>query len=221
MIFMGSKISARPSDSSTLPQSIVRPSDGELFMSMDLTQQLRAWYSGDRSDEKRLFDEIYPVLRGIAHRQLRANKAGALTLQATELAHEGFMRLFGQQATDWQTRAQFFALAATIVRRVVIDYLRERSALKRGANVEKVSLAVLTDSDSPALADATEEWIALDQVLAELEGFDAASAKVVELRYFVGMTVAEIAQLQEISASTVERQWRTARAWLYQRMKAQ
>jgi RNA polymerase sigma factor (TIGR02999 family) len=188
-------------------------------MSIDLTQQLRAWYQGDRSGEKRLFDEIYPVLRGIAHRQLQAHKAGAMTLQATEVAHEGFMRLFGQQAIDWQTRAQFFAIAATIVRRVVIDYLRERSAQKRGAGVEKISLAVLTDSDSPALADNTEDWIRLDQVLAELEDFDPASAKIVELRYFVGMTVPEIAQLQEISVSSVERQWRTARAWLHQRMQ--
>jgi RNA polymerase sigma factor (TIGR02999 family) len=189
-------------------------------MSHDLTQQLRAWYRGDRSGESALFAEIYPVLRAIAYRQLHANRSGGLTLQATEVAHEGLMRLFQQQSVDWQTRAQFFAIAATIMRRVVIDYLRERSAQKRGSGVEKISLSLLTDSDSPlAAAQDQTDWLRLDVVLSELESFDKSAAQVIELRYFVGMTVPEIAALNEISVSTVERQWRSARAWLHQRME--
>jgi RNA polymerase sigma factor (TIGR02999 family) len=185
----------------------------------DLTQLLREWGGGDRSNERALFAEIYPVLRGIAHRQLGSISRRNMTLQATEIAHEGFMRLFSQERTDWQTRGQFYSLAATVVRRVVIDYLRERSTEKRGSDVEKVSLSVITDSDMPGAEDGAIDWLSLDQSLLELAEFDAASAKVVELRYFVGLTVAEIAVLHDCSPSTIERQWRSARAWLHLRLQ--
>ena len=141
-----------------------------------------------------------------------------MTLQATELASEAYLRLVGQQKQDWQTRAQFYALAATIVRRVVIDYLRERAAQKRGGDLQKISLTVLSDSDLPVIGNATD-FLRLDQVLLELEQFDPASAQIVELRYFIGMTVPEIGAALSCSVSTVERQWRTARAWLLMRIE--
>ncbi len=185
----------------------------------DLTQLLREWAGGDRANERALFAEIYPVLKGIAHRHIGAAGGQNMTLQATEIAHEGFMRLFAHQKPDWQTRGQFYSLAATVVRRVVVDYLRGRSADKRGAPVAKISLANLSDADIPAHEEESMDWLNLDQALDELAKFDAASAKVVELRYFVGLTVAEIATLQICSASSVERRWRSARAWLHLRLQ--
>ena len=99
------------------------------------------------------------------------------------------------------------------MRRAVIDYLRERSALKRGGEVQKISLTSLSDSDMP-VSQTDEDWLRLDHVLTELEQFDPASSRVVEMRYFMGMTVAEISQALDCSVSTIERQWRSARAWL-------
>ena len=183
---------------------------------IELTQMLRQWCSGDRSQEAALFEEVYPLLRGMAHKQMHGRRDG-MTLQATELASEAYLRLFEQQKRDWQTRAQFYALAATIVRRVVIDYLRERAAQKRGGDVDKISLTSFSDSDLPIIDNSTD-FLRLDQVLDELEQFDAASSRIVEMRYFIGMTVTEISTALSCSVSTVERQWRAARAWLHMRI---
>ena len=123
-----------------------------------------------------------------------------------------------QQKQDWETRSQFYAFAATIVRRVVIDYLRERAAQKRGGEIERISLTGLVDSDLPVVNNAVD-FLRLDNVLYELEKFDAASARIVEMRYFMGMTVQEISTALSCSVSTIERQWRTARAWLHMRIE--
>jgi RNA polymerase sigma factor (TIGR02999 family) len=184
----------------------------------DITQQLRQWYEGDRSTERQLFDAIYPTLRSIAQNQLVKNGGAGLTLQATEIANEGFMRLLGQNP-GWEDRSHFFVMAATVIRRVVIDYLRERSALKRGAGEDRVSLHDLQDSVLPMQLDTTEEWFNLDRVLVELEKFDPSSARLVELRFFMGLSVQEIAELQKVSESTLQRQWRMARAWLGHRLQ--
>jgi RNA polymerase sigma factor (TIGR02999 family) len=184
----------------------------------DLTNMLQHWCSGDKSRESELFAHIYPVLRGMAHNQLRANHG--LTLQATDIAHDAFMRLLSQDKSDWQTRAQFFAVASTIMRRVVIDYLRERSAIKRGGDVRKLSLDAMTDSDTPAAEQSDTDWLKLDFVLSELEQFDAPGARLVEMRYFMGMTVAEICSALNVSTSTIERQWRVTRAWLHQKLNS-
>ena len=185
---------------------------------IELTQLLRSWCAGDRSQESVLFQSVYPMLRGMAQNQMHGRRDG-MTLQATDLAHEAYLRIFEQSKQDWKTRAQFFALAATVMRRAVIDYLRERSALKRGGEVQKISLTSLSDSDMP-VSQTDEDWLRLDHVLTELEQFDPASSRVVEMRYFMGMTVAEISQALDCSVSTIERQWRSARAWLHQRMEA-
>jgi RNA polymerase sigma factor (TIGR02999 family) len=184
----------------------------------DLTKMLQHWCSGDKSREAELFAHIYPLLRGMAHNQLRANHG--MTLQATDIAHDAFMRLLDQEKTDWRTRAQFFAVAATIMRRVVIDYLRERAAIKRGGDVQKLSLDAMTDSETPAAVQSDTDWLRLDFVLTELEQFDASGARLVEMRYFIGMTVAEICTALNVSASTIERQWRFTRAWLHQKLHA-
>lgn len=187
------------------------------MINLELTQMLRSWCSGDRSQEAALFSAVYPMLRDMAHKQMHGRRDG-MTLQATELASEAYLRLIEQQNRNWQSRAQFYALAATIVRRVVIDYLRERAAQKRGGELEKISLTSLSDSDLPVV-DSAVDFLRLDQVLIELERFDPVSARIVELRYFIGMTVTEISSALSCSVSTVERQWRTARAWLMMRIE--
>jgi RNA polymerase sigma factor (TIGR02999 family) len=183
----------------------------------DLTGYLRDWCAGDRSHESTLFQIVYPMLRGMAHNQMRGKQDG-MTLQATELAHEAYLRIFEQSKQDWKTRSQFFALAATVMRRVVIDYLRERNAVKRGGEIQKVSLTSIGEAEMPASTE--EDWLKLDFVLLELEQFDPSSSRIVEMRYFIGMTVPEISQALECSISTVERQWRGARAWLHRRIQS-
>lgn len=185
-------------------------------MSEDLTALLQQWRAGDQAAEAKLMEAIYPILRGLAHRQLSGNKA--LTLQPTELAHEAYFRLAGQRQVDWQNRAHFFAIAGRIVRRVVIDYLRERSAEKRGRNENTVSINHLIESDIPVIENNTD-WLRIDKLLTELETFDASSARIVEMRYFVGLTIEETAMATGLSTATLGRQWRTARAWLQQRLE--
>lgn len=182
----------------------------------DLTTLLHRWQAGDLAAESAILAEVYPALRAIAHRQLAGRSN--LTLQPTELAHEAYFRLAGQREVDWQNRGHFFSIAARIVRRVVIDYLRARSAQKRGSNEITVSLDHLSELDSP-LVSSDFDWLQFDQVLGELESVDAVSSRIVELRYFVGLSLEETAAATDTSRATVVRQWRTARAWLHQRLE--
>lgn len=181
----------------------------------ELTTMLRQWRAGDRSVERAVLDQIYPVLRGLAHRQVPAN--GAWTLQPTELAHEAYMKLFEQRKMDWQDRGHFFAIAGRLVRQVVIDYLRERQAQKRGGREDKLPLEALSDSEQPQV-EAGLDWLELDAALAELELVDASAAELVEQRYFAGLSVPAIAEQRGVSEATVARQWRTTRAWLEVRL---
>lgn len=186
-------------------------------MTVDLTGLLDRWRCGDRSVESELLGEIYPLLRGLVRKQL--GDAEGLTLQPTELAHEAYLKLAAQKRIQWQNRGHFFAIAGRLVRRVVIDYLRERSAQKRGGQEEKIPVHLLGDSDHPAMT-MDSEWLRLDQLLAELERFDPEAAQLVEERYFAGLSVAAIAENRGVSESTIARQWRTVRAWLEARMQA-
>jgi len=180
-------------------------------MSFELTQLLTRWRAGDRDAERAVIEEIYPLLRALAHKQLAAGHS--CTVQPTELAHEAYLRLRDQRRVDWQDREHFFAIVGRIVRRVVIDHVRERRALKRGVQVQKVSLDMLGDSEPRASIDG-EDWLRMDQVLTELEGFDPEGARLVEMRYFVGLSVVEVARSWQVSEATVARQWRATRAWL-------
>jgi RNA polymerase sigma factor (TIGR02999 family) len=178
----------------------------------DITALLGRWRDGDRSVEQQLADQLYPVLHGMARAQVRRN-AGALTLSPTELVNEVYARILPQRAVDWQNRAHFHAVCATVLRRVVVDYLRERSAQKRGAGQVFIELGELSDHDAPSIPDQVD-WLAVDQALTRLQTLDAASARVVELRLFASMTTEEIAVACGTSVATVGRQWRFARAWL-------
>ena len=183
-----------------------------------LTMLLTRWREGDVSVEQDIARAVYPVLLKVAHSQVRKQDAH-LTWSATDLAQEAYLRLREQQGFDWQNRQQFFAIAATVVRRVIIDYLRERTADKRSGG------KVMIDLESPAGSSLGEsaavlDWIALDQALTRLSGMDAACGRVVELKLFTPMSADEIAEATGASVATVGRHWRFARNWLAKELDA-
>ena len=184
--------------------------------SSPITDLLARWKTGDRAAEAELIAAIYPSLRDLARARVQ-RLGGALSLQATELANEAFTKLHQQRAVDWESRGHFFAIAATVIRRVAIDHLRSRGRDKRGGGVPLIDIAALNDDEVPVI-DESIDWLAVDQALTEFEAFDPECAKVVELKFFSGMTTEEIALVQSSSVATVGRQWRFARAWLGERL---
>ncbi|MEQ1606871.1 MAG: sigma-70 family RNA polymerase sigma factor [Pyrinomonadaceae bacterium] len=177
-------------------------------MTEDVTQLLHKWSDGDRQALDELMPIVYSELHRLAHNFL--NKERSESIQTTELVHEAFFKLTGQHSVDWQNRSHFFAIASQAMRRILIDAARERKAIKREA--EKVPL-----DDSPSIAVAVDnELLALDEALKELESFDPQQSKIVELRYFGGLTIKETGAVLGISPATVKREWAIARTWLYQ-----
>ncbi|HET7845399.1 MAG TPA: ECF-type sigma factor [Xanthomonadales bacterium] len=181
-----------------------------------ITALLQRWRTGDRAAENALLEAVYPLLRDLARAQIRRN-GGSLTLQATELAHEAYGRLEQQKSVDWQNRDHFFAIAATLIRRIVVDYQRMRGSEKRGGRLPFVRLGDVDENQMPHIDDSVD-WIGLDQALAALQEEDADCARVVELKFFSGLTTERIAELCGSSVATVGRQWRFARAWLANRL---
>ena len=181
-----------------------------------ITELLDRWKRGDRSVEDALATDIYPVLRELARTQIRRH-GGVLTLRATELANEAYERLHLQQGVDWQNRSHFHAIAATLMRRVVVDYLRNRTAEKRGGGQLFVALDEVQQRDAPFQGDQVD-WLAVDPALTEFAEAQPDAARVVELRLFSGLTKEEIAEVCGSSRATVGRQWRFARAWLAERL---
>lgn len=182
-----------------------------------ITELLSSWREGDRAAENALVEYLYPVLRGLVGAQLRRAPSG-LTLSATELANEAYIRLEQQREVEWRNRDHFLAITATVVRRVVVDYLRARSAEKRGAGQVAVALDDLGEGDVPSVGDRID-WLALDQALTHLQSLDPECARVVELRLFGGLDVESIAQVCASSVATVGRQWRFARNWLAEQLE--
>ncbi|MHC4093822.1 MAG: sigma-70 family RNA polymerase sigma factor [Planctomycetota bacterium] len=180
----------------------------------DTTQILVDLGNGDRSAAKRLMPLVYDELRGLAQRCMQQERA-AHTFQATALVHEAYIRLIDQSRVDWKGRAHFFSVAAEMIRRVLVDHARQHHAAKRGGGARKVSL---TDSVG-ALEDPEIDLIALDEVLQELGRLNERHGKVVELRFFGGLSVEETAHVLEVSPQTVRSDWRMARAWLRQRLE--
>jgi len=156
---------------------------------------------------------VYEELRRLAHRYLSRERTDH-TLQSTALVHEAYLRLAGQNPPQWQNRAHFFGIAAHIMRQILVEYARGRSAAKRGGNA-----LTLTLDDAVALPQQTDvDVIALDKVLGELSGFDPQQGRIVELRFFAGLTIEDISEVLGISPATVKRDWVTARAWLFRAM---
>jgi RNA polymerase sigma factor (TIGR02999 family) len=185
---------------------------------LSITQLLVQWKNGDRSVENALISAVYPVLKSAAAGQVR-RVGGQLTLSATELAHEAYIRLQRQQRVDWQNRDQFFAIAATVVRRVLIDYLRERYAGKRAGHKVMITLDDL-HSEELSQSSGIFDWIALDQALTRLQALDAEVARVVELKLFSVLSAEQIAESCLTSVATVGRQWRFAKTWLARELNA-
>ena len=181
--------------------------------SIGVTQLLVDWSKGDQGALNQLMPLVYDELRKLANRHLRRERSGH-TLQTTALVHEAYLRLVDQTNANWQNRVQFFAVAAQLMRRILVDYARRHHAVKRGGDLFRLSL-------DEALAPSKERdagLLALDEALARLAAIDAQQSRVVELRVFAGLTLEETAQALNISPRTVRREWSMAKAWLHQQM---
>lgn len=179
-----------------------------------ITDLLVRWREGSPDADAALMNAVYPVLRELARMRLNRGSQPVVTLQPTELANEAYARLQVARGTDWQSRVHFFAITAKIIRGLAVDYARSRDAEKRGGNLVFVPLEAAGDQATSDGAGESIDILAINAALDDLERQDALSARIVELKYFSGLTTAEIAEVCGISSSTVVRQWRFARAWL-------
>lgn len=179
----------------------------------DFTRLLKKASGGDRGDLDALLAAIYEDVRRLALSQLRGERSDH-TLQPTALVHEAYLKLIEQRSTDWKDRAHFFAVASRIIRRILVDHAREKNALKRGGGGQRVSL----DGVEAVAAGADVDLVALDDALQELATLSERQARIVELRYFGGMTVPEVAAALSMGARSVDREWQAARAWLFCRL---
>ena len=174
---------------------------------------LRAWASGDLQARDDLVPLVYHELRKRASGYLRHERPDH-TLQATALVHEAFLRLAGQNRVAWQNRGHFYAVAAQMMRRILVDYARERQAAKRPGAAMRVDL----DESIQAPEGPGADILMLDEALNELSTMDPRQGRIVELRYFGGLSEQEVADTLSLSRATVTREWKRARAWLYHRM---
>jgi RNA polymerase sigma factor (TIGR02999 family) len=187
-----------------MPASLPQPGE--------VTRLLDAWRSGDPEALDRLVPFVHAELRRIAARQLRRER-GAHTLQPTALVNEAFLRLVGQQAR-WQNRAHFFGVAAKLMRRVLVDHARRRLTVRRGAGAVRIEL----EEDTRVAPGPDLDLLALDEALDALSLQDARQSKVVELRYFGGLSIEETAEALDVATSTVKLDWQMARSWLLRRL---
>lgn len=175
-----------------------------------VTELLIDWSSGSEDSRDRLMQLVYDELRRLAASQLRGERSGH-TLQATALVNEAYLRLVDQTRVQWRNRAQFFGIAAQLMRRILVDHARRHRALKRGGPATKLSL---DESLTPG-KQRDFDLVALDEALGNLAAMDPRLAEVVEMRFFGGLTVEETAEVIGTSTATVKRDWATARAWLF------
>lgn len=182
----------------------------------EITELLQEWGHGNRAALERLTPLVYDELRRMAARQLSRERPGHL-LQRTALVHEAFVKLCGQRAVDWQNRAHFYGLAAQAMRRILVDHARLEGREKRGAGIAPASLDGIDVAGAGPDVDAVDV-IALDRALTKLEAMDATGAKVVELRFYGGLTVEETADAMGVSTGTIKREWAVAKAWLFREL---
>lgn len=174
-----------------------------------VTQLLCDWRNGDSAALERLIPLVQPELRRLAHHYMSQERPGH-TLQTTALLDDAFIQLTDKPSPQWQNRAHFFAVSAQLMRRIMIDHARQRQALKRGGGSVRVTL----DDAAAVTQTRANELLALDEALEKLSSFDRRKADVVEMRYFGGLTMEEIAEVLKIHVNTVMRDWTAARAWL-------
>jgi len=180
-----------------------------------VTRLLMQWSGGNEAALGELTSLLYRELRSLAQRHLRGERANH-TIQRTALVHEAFVRLINQQSVDWRSRGHFFALASTLMRRILVDHARARLSSKRGGGLPVESLDEMTES-LELVAESTdpdEDITAIDAALTRLAAIDERQVEIVQMRYFGGLTIEETAQALDISEATVKREWTLARAWL-------
>ena len=182
----------------------------------EITRLLADWSNGDRGALEKLTPLVYDELRRLAGRYLRQERVGH-TLQSTALVHEAYLKLVGQNNVRWQNRAHFFGIAAQMIRRILVDYARARKADKRGSGAEKLSL-----DEAIALPGGQDlDLVALDDALEGLAKIDSRQSRLVELRFFAGLTIEETAEVMQMSLATAKRDWVSAKAWLSREVRRQ
>jgi RNA polymerase sigma factor (TIGR02999 family) len=179
----------------------------------DVTRLLVNWSNGDRQALEALLPLVYDELRLLAGRYLRRERSGH-TLQSTALVHEAYLRLIDQRNVQWQNRAHFFAVAAQMIRRILVDHARKTQTEKRGGQAPRLSL----DEAMAVAQDRDVDLVALDDALNGLAEIDEQQARIVELRFFGGLSIEETAEVLRISPATVKRDWVMAKSWLYREM---
>ena len=181
-----------------------------------ITVLLEQWGRGDQQALEQLTPLVYSELHRLASQYLRRERLDH-TLQSTALVNEAYLKLAGQHSMRWQNRAHFFGIAAQLIRRILVDYARSRYAEKRGSSAPKLSLEEITESAPVRDLDL----IALDDALEDLAKIDARQSRVVELRFFAGLSVEETAEILQLSPATVKREWTAAKAWLFRQLRKQ
>lgn len=184
--------------------------------SENVTQLLHDWSKGNEQALEELLPVIYNELRKLAHNFLYRERPGH-TLQTTALVHEAYLKLIDQKDARWQNRSHFFAIAAQAMRRILIDSARRHAAMKRGGPQEKLSLDEVPDVS----LEPNTKLLALDEALKALAEIDPEQSRIVELRYFGGLTIEETAEVMKSSPATIKREWAMARAWLHQALTQQ
>jgi RNA polymerase sigma factor (TIGR02999 family) len=179
----------------------------------DVTSLLQQWRAGDAEAMERLLPLVYGELRRVARARLRDERASH-TLQATALVHEAYLRLIGHRHPAPESRTHLLAMAARLMREILVDHARRKAARKRGGTATVIAL----NEAIPAPEVATVDLLALDEALTELHALDPRLCRVVELKFFAGLSIDEVAQALEVSPATVERDWTVSRVWLHQRL---
>jgi RNA polymerase sigma factor (TIGR02999 family) len=192
------------------------PPDSHVTSGNDVTLLLKRWRTGSREAEAALMERVYGELRRLAAGYMRRERVG-VTLQPTAVVNEAFVRLLPQREVSWENRAHFFGIAAKMMRRVLVDHARRKKAIKRDAGPgEPVSVSIVP---SPKREADQVDVLALNTALSALAELDPRQAEIVEMRFFAGLTVEEIAEVLAISPATVKREWSTAKMWLKHQMR--
>jgi RNA polymerase sigma factor (TIGR02999 family) len=182
----------------------------------EITQWLTDWSNGDRSALEKLTPLVYRELHRLAQAYMRGERVGH-ALQTTALVNEAYLRLIDADHQAWQNRAHFYAVAAKLMRHILVDFARSRDRIKRGGTLEQVSL----DEALTITADHTSEWLDLDKALTALSKLDERQSQIVELRFFAGLTEPEIAEVLKVSERTIQSDWRLARSWLLRELSGE
>ena len=180
----------------------------------EVTQLLMAWTEGDSDALDKLIPLVYQELHRLASRYMRKERQDH-TLQTSALVNEAYLKLVDQKNVRWQNRAHFFGVAAQLMRRILVDHARTRASLKRGAGMTKFSL----DEVVVVAIDDAQKFLALNDALTALSKVDSRKSRIVEMKIFGGLKMEEIAEIEKVSADTIEREWRKAKAWLYRELE--